>query len=242
MNRAVCEGRVADASDPFAMYALSKGYNARSRTVIVEGSTDHDLFELAARLERNASGKNLLAELAFIPAGERDQGGTNGVVREILCFRAFARTTLLPNGRPRYRVAALVDNDKHGHQAIKYMRQYDISITECKDVFILWPEMPLTENRDPIGMQRMLENANARYKGLDWEPEDLLPANFVEAFEREHSAGISRKTVREGKVHRDFTPDGKARFHRFIKQHAMHGDVAKVIEALQALRCYLGLN
>lgn len=69
--------------------------------------------------------------------------------------------------------------------------------------------MPLTENRDPIGMQRMLENANAPYKGLDWEPADLLPESFLEAFEREYSAGIARKTVREGKVHRDFTTDGK---------------------------------
>lgn len=242
MHKLVCEGRVPDASDPFATYALSKGYRARARTVIVEGSTDYDLFELAARLEREASGMNLLADLAFIPAGERDEGGTNGVVREIMRLKGFASITLLPNGHPRYRVAALVDNDKFGRQAVKYMRQYDISITECRDVFILWPEMPLTENRDPIGMQRMLETANARYKGLDWEPEDLLPGSFVEAFEREYSTGIARKTVREEKVHRDFTPDGKARFHRFIKQHAMHGDMAKVIETLQVLRCYLGLS
>jgi hypothetical protein len=232
---------VPDPSDPLATYALSKGYSARSRTVIVEGRTDHDLFELAARLEREVSGTNLLADLAFIPAGERDQGGTNGVVREMMRLKGFASITLLRNGRPRYRIAALVDNDKFGRQAVKYMRQYDVSIIECKDVFILWPEMPLTGNRDPIGMQRMLETANARYKGLDWEPEDLLPSSFVEAFERECSTGIARKTVREDKIHRDFTPDGKARFHRFIKENAIHRDMAKVIETLKVLRCYLGL-
>jgi len=233
---------VAEILDPLATYAQSKGYTARSRTVLVEGTTDYELFERAARFELKASGKNLLWDLAFIPAGERDQGGTNGVVRELLCFRAFARTTLLPNGRPRYRVAALLDNDKFGRQAIRTVQQLDISIIECKDVFLLLPEMPPTNNRDPNSMKRMLEAANARYKGLDWEPEDLLPQSFVSAFEEEYGTGIARKTVSEDKVHRDFTPDGKARFHYFIKQHAIHGDMVRVIETLHTLRSYLGLS
>ena len=232
---------MSDLTDPLAKYAESKGYVARSRTVLVEGTTDYDLFELAARFERQASGRDLLGDLAFIPAGERDQGGTNGVVRELLSFRAYAVTTLLPNGRPKYRVAALLDNDKSGRQAIRTARQLDISIIECKDVFLLWPEMPPTTNRDPNGMMRMLETANARYKGLDWEPEDLLPEGFVQAFEDEYGTGIARKTIKDDKIHRDFTSDGKARFHHFVKQYAVHSDMIYVIGMLRTLRSYLGL-
>lgn len=227
--------------DPLALYVQMKGYTARSRVVLVEGTSDHDLFELAARLERKSSGNDLLSELAFIPAGLRDDGGTYGVVRELLVFRGFARTTLLANGRPKYRICGLLDNDRSGRQAIKTMRQLDISVIECRDVFLLWPEMPSANNRDPNTMRRMLETANARYKALDWEPEDLLPESFVGDFEREYTTGVARKTVIEGKTHRDFTPDGKARFHHFIKQNAMHADMIGVIEMLRSLRSYLGL-
>ena len=153
----------------------------------------------------------------------------------VSCYvlRSFRTSSLhLPNGRPRYRVAALLDNDKFGREAIRNARQFDISIMEWKDVFLLLPQMPPTNNRDPNSMKRMLEAANAHYKGLDWEPEDLLPQSFVSAFEQEYGTGIARKTVSNDKVHRDFTPDGKARFHHFIKQHAMHGDMVSVIETL----------
>ena len=227
--------------DPLATYARSKGYTARARIVLVEGTTDHDLYELAARFERQASGNDLLSDLAFIPAGQRDEGGTHGVVRELLCFRAFAGTILLPNGRPKYRICALLDNDKFGRQAVRTVRQYDISIIECRDVFLLWPEMPPTKNRDPNTIKRMLEAANARYKGLDWEPEDLLPEDFIAEFEREHGTGVTRRTPIEGKIHRDFNADGKARFHHFIKRNAMHVDMIKVIEMLRSFRSYLGL-
>ena len=240
LNR-LSEVLVAEVLDPLAMYAKSKGYVARSRIVLLEGTTDYDLFHLAAQLERKVGGNDLLCDLALIPAGDRDAGGTNGVVRELLCFRAFSRTTLLPNGKPRYRIVALLDNDKSGRQAIRSARQFDISIIECKDIFLLWPEMPPTDNRDPNSMRRMLEAANEPYKGLDWEPEDLLSSDFVNAFEQEHVSGIARKTVRQGKTHRDFTTDGKARFHHFIKTHAIHKDVVLVIQLLRAMRSYLGL-
>ena len=38
------------------------GWNLRPRTVIVEGSTDVTLFQLAARLERDATGADLFAD------------------------------------------------------------------------------------------------------------------------------------------------------------------------------------
>jgi hypothetical protein len=45
-----------------------------------------------------------------------------------------------------------------------------------------------------------------------------------------------------GKIHRDFTPDGKARFHRFIRDNAVREDLTQVVEVLKALRFYCGLK
>jgi hypothetical protein len=44
-----------------------------------------------------------------------------------------------------------------------------------------------------------------------------------------------------GKVHREMTSDGKARLHRFIKQHAIRDDLTIVVDVLKSLRSYLGL-
>ena len=231
-----------NSTDAMVDYARSKGYIVRSRIVLVEGTTDYDLFQFAARVERKITGRDLLSDLAFIPSGHGEAGGTNGVVRELLCFRAFASTILLPNGRQKYRICAVLDNDKFGRQALKYVQQYDISIVECRDVFLLWPAMPKTNSRDPKAMKLMLENANAPYRGLDWEPEDLLAGSFIETFEREYITAVARKSVIGDKTHRDFTADGKARLHHFVKENALHADVTRVIEMLKSLRSYLGLT
>jgi hypothetical protein len=235
--------RVDNALDAVAHYARALGFSARSRTVLVEGTRDVALFELGADLERSAGGSNLLGhDLAIVAAGEGDLGGTRGVIREFIGLRALARTCLLPNGRPRYRFIALFDNDKAGRMAIKALREFDSSILEYKDVFRLWPAMPTPANVDPSSMQRAFEKENASYKGLDWELEDFLPPSFVHAFEEEHPGAVAHTVSIEGKVHRDLTSDGKAHFHRFIKQNAIRDDLSALIDVLKAVRFYLGLK
>jgi hypothetical protein len=234
---------VAEQLDAVATYALSLGFRITPRTVLVEGTSDVDIFELAARLEFESNGSRLLGpDLSIIAAGSRDLGGTRGVLRELIGLRALARTCLLPNGRPRYRITGLFDNDKAGRQAIKTIRDLDTSVLEYKDVFRLWPMMPLTTNLDPTGMQKVFERENAPFKGLDWELEDLFPEGFVEAFAAERGNAIVRKSCVSGKTHCDFTQDGKARLHHFVKQNAVHSDVLGVIQVLKAMRCYLGLK
>jgi hypothetical protein len=221
---------------------MALGLAIRNRTVLVEGTTDAELFQLAARLEREATGLDLLgADLAILPAGSGDLGGTRGVIRELVSLRAFARVCLLPNGRPRYRFVGLFDNDKAGRQAVKAIRDFDNSILEYKDVFRLWPIMPLPNNLDPGGMQKTFERENACYKGMEWEMEDLLTQEFVDVFQAECPGAITRSTSVQGKVHRDLTSDGKARLHRFVKQHAVRDDLTAVVNVLKAVRFYLGL-
>lgn len=229
--------------DSVQRYALALGVSVRPRTILVEGTTDVELFQLAARLELESTGERLLgADLEIVAAGERDRGGTRGVIRELVCLRGIARTCLLPNGRPRYRFVGLFDNDTAGQHAVKAIRDLDGSILEFKDVFRLWPVMPLPGNLDPETVRRAFERENAQYKGLNWELEDLLSEEFVKSFLSENSGAVARNASLGGKVHRDFTVDGKARLHRFVKQHAIRADLMAVIHALRALRFYVGLQ
>jgi hypothetical protein len=234
---------MAEELDSVARYGKALGFEVRLRTVLVEGTSDVDIFHMAARLERAATGIDLLGEdLAIVAAGERDRGGASGVVRELVSLRGMSRTCLAQNGRPRYRFVGLFDNDYAGKQAVKLARIVDNSILEYKDVFRLWPQMPLPGNLDPGAIKRAFEKENAAYGSLDWELEDLLPDVFIDAFVAENSKAIVKTKLVGNKVHRDLTADGKAKLHYFVKQNAVRDDFASVIEVLKALRFYLGIR
>ena len=237
------EGLLREELDPVARYAMFLGFAIRSRTVLVEGTTDVGVFLLAAHLERQATGVDLLGEdLAFVAAGHRELGGTRGVIRELVCLRGLARASLLPNGRPRYRFIGLFDNDKSGKLAVKAARELDSTILEYKDVFRLWPVMPLSGNLDPTSLRSTFEQANGDFKALDWELEDLLPEDFIQAFVSDEPYAVLRSVSIRGKVHREWTRDGKARLHRFLRQNALHDDLGAVIEVIKAIRVYLNLG
>ncbi len=229
--------------DPVFIHGRSLGYEVKSRNVLVEGTTDVELIQRAARWEKNVTGVDLLGnDLAIIPSGERDRGGVNGVIRQLIGFRFIASNCLLPNGRPKYRFIGLFDNDKAGILAIKDIRRIDTSILEYKDVFRIRPVMSLPKNLDPGTMQKTFDRENDFYKGLDWEMEDLLPSDFYDAFISEYPEAIKKIEKRGDKVHREFTNDGKALLHRYVKDNAMHSDLIGVIDLLKALRYYLLLR
>jgi hypothetical protein len=228
--------------DTVARYGQVLGWELRYRKVLVEGTTDVDLLILAARLEKEATGTELLGlDLAIVPAGAGDRGGTQGVIRELICLRGYARTCLSRSGRPIYRFIGLFDNDKAGRQAIGAARNLDASILEYKDVFRVHPIMPTSGNLDPKTLQKSFERENGVYKGLDWELEDLVSQPFVQAFLANHPTAVTKTMPIGGKVHRDLTRDGKARLHQFVRQHAMREDLVAVIDLLKALRFYMCL-
>lgn len=230
-------------NDFVAQYASSVGFSIRSKTILVEGTTDVELFNLAARLEFEQTGIDLLKnDLAFVAAGERDRGGTKGVIRELNAFRCMARNCLLSDGRPKYRFIGLFDNDKAGKLAVKFANDLDSSILEYKDMFRLWPVMPLPGNLVPTTMQKTFERENADYKGLEWELEDLIDEAFIEIFLLENDNILKNSKLVNDKTHRDFTPDGKAKFHNYIKKNAKWDDLAGVIQVLKAMRYYSGLG
>jgi hypothetical protein len=229
--------------DPVARYGMAVGLHVRSRTILVEGTTDADFFQMAAHMEKEATKLDLLGnDLAILAAGEGDDGGARGVIRRLVPLREIAKTYLLPNGRPQYRFVGVLDNDAAGRGAVHQAHGFDHSILEYKDLFRLCPVMPLAGSLDPGDLQRTFERENASYKNLDWEIEDLLAGDFVGAFLTEFPPAVRSSTEINGKVHRDLTTDGKARLHRFVKKHAIHKDLVGVIEVLKALRYYLGLK
>ena len=233
---------MARAFDHIGDYGRSLGWKLRPCTILVEGTTDVDLFQLAGRLETQESGIDLFGDkLAIIAAGEKERGGAGGVCRELLCLRGIARANLLPTGRPRYRFIGLFDNDKAGRETVKVIRRLDASILEYKDVFRLMPNMPKEGNLDPKTLERTFQRLNAGYQGLDWEVEDLLSHDFIEAFVADHPDAVRQSTERGDMIHREFTPDGKARLHRYVGENAMHVDLRGVIHVIRALRCYLCL-
>ncbi|UIY55731.1 hypothetical protein [Burkholderia cepacia] len=229
--------------DSVARYGMALEIAILPRTILVEGTTDVKLFQLAAAKELEKTGFNLLGEeLAIVAAGDGDRGGTRGVIRELIGLRGMARTCLLQNGTPRYRFVGLFDNDHAGRLAIKLSRDIDTSILEYKDIFRLHPAMPLPGNLDPGSMQRAFEKENAAYKGLDWELEDLMPSAFMEVFFGEYPTALIRTCTAGGKLHRELTRDGKAQLHRFISLYATRDDLTEVIDVLKTFRTYLGLR
>lgn len=222
---------------------LDLGLSLRPRTVFVEGTSDEDLFGLAARFEKAKTGIDLTGrELAIVAAGVAENGGVDGVVRVLNGFRFMAPVCLSTNGLPKYRFIGLFDHDRAGREAIKLAREFDKSALEYRDVFLLRPVMPLHTDRDPASLQKKFEVENLPYKGLDWELEDLLPESFWNAFTSSFPAAIAKVTTVSGRAHRDMTRDGKARFHRFVKQNATHADLQGVIATIRALRFYLGMR
>jgi hypothetical protein len=169
-------------------------------------------------------------------------GGTGGVIRELISLRGYARTCLLPNGKPKYRFIGFFDNDEAGRQAVRSTKWLDTSILEYKDTFRLHPIMPLPGNLDPGAVQKAFEQQNGDFRGLNWEMEDLISPNFVEAFLSENPGALRKSIPVGGKVHRELTPDGKARLHRFVKLNALRSDLVETVGLLKALRFYMGLK
>ena len=122
--------------DPVARYALSLGFAIAPKTLIVEGRTDFDLFTQAARQEEwDTNGVLLGRDLAVMAAGDGDEGGTAGDIRQMITLRNISRSDLGRKGSPRYRFVALFDDDRAGRLAVRAARDLDRSIIEFKDAF-----------------------------------------------------------------------------------------------------------
>lgn len=233
---------MADNSiDIVAMYGQACGWQLKPRTVLVEGTSDVSLFELAARLYRKETEKDILGDMAIVAAGERDRGGAKGVVRELVTLRNLAARHLSPEGLRVYRIIGLFDSDTAGNKAVSGARDWDTTIIEYRDVFRLRPIMPKTGSLDPTALQRTTDAQNLPFKSLVWELEDLVSPLFMARFLEAYPTASAREATISGRVHRDLTRDGKSQLVRYCTQYAALESVGALIEVVHALRHYLNL-
>lgn len=224
--------------DIVARYAKSQGWHLQTRIVLVEGTSDVTLFELAARLFKSQTEKDLLAGLSIVAAGEGERGGTHGVVRKLMVLRDLAEDHLSPQGKPVYNVIGLFDNDTAGRKAVIGAKHWDASILEYRDVFRLHPIMPKSGSLDLGALQRNFLALNAPHKSLDWELEDLIGRALITRFLAEYQTALVRSSEVAGQIHYELTRDGKSRLVRFCKEHADISSMQGLIEVLHALRFY----
>ena len=231
------------AEDLVLAYAMARGWHIGKKTVILEGTTDENVYKLARELERDNSGTDLFAgDLCLIAAGEGEKGGTAGVVRELTRFRGLAECVLDANGRPKYRFIGLVDNDNAGRRAIDVAHRVDASILEYRDIFRIRPIMPTEGNLDPATLRHRFEQLNAQYAPLDWELEDLLPSGFIQTFVNESPSALRNVDSVSGQIHWRLTAEGKRRLHKFLKTHAMWEDMKRCLDVIRSIRFILNLQ
>lgn len=232
---------MADELDFVARYGLSQGWVLKPKIVLVEGTTDAEMFSLANKLSKK-DGLDLFGDhLAIIAAGIGDNGGTRGVIRELIALRGISRSYLTPSGSPVYRVIGLFDNDKAGRGAVKSAINLDASIAEFKDVFRVQPEMPASGTLDPTALGKQFVSLNEKYKGMDWEIEDALPKGLVDALVDERPNAVLKTEESAGRIHREFTRDGKSQLHRLAAQNAILSDLSGIIDLIHCIRFYFNL-
>lgn len=228
--------------DIVGQYGVSKGWRLKPRCVLVEGTSDVALIEMAAGLFEAETGRSILQGLAIVAAGEGDRGGTRGVIRELVTLRNLSGAYLSPAGRPVYRFVGLFDDDTPGRNAVTGARNIDVSIIEYRDVLRLRPVMPAAGSLDPAALKRSFDSLNAPHKGINWELEDLVGKDLFALFLEDNPTALIRLLEAGGAVHRELTQDGKRNLIRFCARHADLASLRPVVAMIHALRHYLHLG
>ncbi|HEX3485073.1 MAG TPA: hypothetical protein VHT51_08430 [Micropepsaceae bacterium] len=224
-------------------YAAKLGWNVRPCNVVVEGTSDVELLCLAAAHYHERHKTAILGDqIAILAAGKGNDGGVDGVNRRLNAARQLADADRAPDGSLRFRFIGLYDNDRAGRRAVENACDFDRRLVRYADLFLLHPIMPLACGADHATLRRRFETDNVKYKGLDWEVEDLISERLLLAFEKAEPAALQNVLEIGGREHREFTPEGKRSLHKFVGAHATLEDFTEVVKLIRALRDYLRLK
>ena len=224
-------------------FSAKLGWSICARNVIVEGTSDVALFNLAGRLYRERHNVAIVGgEISILHAGYGDEGGVDGLNRRLNAARQLADADRSLDGSLKYRFIGLFDNDNAGRQAVSNACDFDRRLRRCGDLFLLNPVMPLAQGADYRVLQQRFETHNAAFKGLDCEVEDLLSERLLSAFEDECPNAVVDDFERAGFKHREFTKDGKRQLQQFVTKHAKFDDLIEIVKLIRALRDYLRLQ
>lgn len=223
-------------------YAAMCGWSLSTGNVMVEGTSDAAYFALAARLHRAQTGASLLGtDLSIFAAGLEEEGGTFGVSERFPTLFNLASLDQDPNGRRRFRVIALLDDDTMGRSAVKSIAGGHRQIREYESTFRLRRVMP--RRTDSVrALASLTEAANAVFGRLECTIEDMLSDELCARFIASRPDAVNRPalTVATG-THRYWTPSGKRMLRQFAEEQATIDDVHPMVDALRSLRSYVGL-
>lgn len=234
--------------DMVRLYAARRGWDIRAHNLIVEGANDQRYFALASDLHFRETGLRLVgSDLAAFPTGIGDQGGTDGIQRELPTLQNLTSVDFDERGQRIFRFVALVDSDPAGKQAARALTGKHTTLRQNRDVFLIQREFP-REAREPEQLGRLIEHCNERWKSLDCEIEDLLPFDLLDSFVQSNSNVLKRigrkdnPAKENGGHHFEFDIAVKGRLFRFVEENAMLCDLSGIVEMLRSLRFYVGLE
>lgn len=183
--------------------------------VVVEGRTDQEYMELAAR----CSGRpDLIEDIAFVQAGDgiegKSPGGADLAVLQALLMQAY---TVLP-------VVVVLDDDEPGRKARDALKRIAGKTNR-------WNKHNL------LGYQRAFPfNLN----GFAIEAEDLWPDALAESFIGEHGEDVLNHKLRRpsvlGGFQYDLRPEMKGEYCEHLRRVVRRSDCAKWIEFLELIR------
>jgi len=218
------------------------GWSLAAGNVIVEGTSDVAYFKLAARLHQASCGTCLLgSDLSIFAAGLEEEGGTFGISEKFPTLFNLAAYDTDANGRPRFRVIALLDDDSMGRSATNLIVGGHRQIREFESIFRLRRVMPKRSGSAKT-LRNETEMANAEFARIDCTIEDMLSDRLCTRFIAASPEAVGRQAITSGTgTHRHWTPAGKTMLCQFAEQTATIDDVRSLIGALRALRSYVGL-
>lgn len=223
-------------------YARGRGWNVGTSNIIVEGTSDVRYMCLARDLWQRESKHDLFnSGFSVFEAGLKDDGGVQGVVRELQALRQMASQDTASLMQER-KFVGLFDNDHAGRRHAEMLCEMDFRVKHYQDVFLLHPVMPVSNGTLGPKLQRRAEEQNRSCMGLDWEIEDYLPEYLIRGFCNANPGALFREQKMAGRVHREFTKEGKGRLQVYVAEEALVEDMIEVIRLICALRDYLGLE
>lgn len=223
-------------------YANGKGWYVGTANVLVEGTSDVHYLRLARDLWQRESNHDLFdSGFAVFEAGLKDDGGVQGVVRELQALRQMASQDAASLMTER-KFVGLFDNDHAGRKHARMLCEMDFRVKHYRDVFLLHPVMPASNGVVGPELQRRAEAQNGSCTGLDWEIEDYLPEDLIRGFCNSNPGALIREQRMAGRVHREFTRVGKGRLQRHVAEEALVEDMIEIVRLICALRDYLGLE
>lgn len=220
-----------------ARYAKDIGWAIGRRNLLVEGTTDVALLEQAAACHARATKELLLGDdLKVVAAGYGDMGGVGAVERRFMTIHELGQLDRELPKKERIKLLPLFDDDEAGRATFKSITQQRHPFRGYVHVFLLKRRYPPVRPGSPSFLDGLKE-INREWEGIDCEMEDLLSPGLLDAFCEEHPGALRRDPVIRGDGHHhEWTPDGKARLHRFVRDHAMLDDLTDLVRLLRYVR------